>query len=81
MDPCPDPIADSLETLDPDSGAVSASRFLESGSTTLGKKYSLALHLIETDTDPPKLCRSDRIRIQNTDKIIHTYLPPEQQTI
>jgi hypothetical protein len=33
-----------------------------------GKKYSLALHLVEinTDPDPSKICRSDRIRIHNT---------------
>jgi hypothetical protein len=28
-----------------------------------GKKYSLALHLVEMDPDPPKLCR---LRIHNT---------------
>ncbi len=38
------------------------------------KKCSLALHLVEMDPDPPKLCRSDRIQIHNT------FFPPSYRS-
>ncbi len=39
------------------------------------EKYSLALHLVKMDTEPgrSKLCRSDRIRIHNTEWFYRTF--------
>jgi hypothetical protein len=41
----------------------------------LGKKKRLAFQNMDTDPDPPKLCRSDRIRIHTTACLISYFSP------